>query len=72
MKIKELKEIIRDLPDDMEFFILDKTQILGSENNTGIRVSKVKVKLVKEINGKVLVQSRPKKDLEAKLGLILE
>lgn len=72
MKIKELKEIIKDLPDDMELFMLDTQQSLSSEHNLGVCVSKVKTKLVKVLDGKILIQSRPKRDLKAKLGLILE
>lgn len=69
MKIKELRQILKGLPANMDVVV--NTGISPDETTQGyiaIPVRKVKKKLVK----KGIVQSRPHKDEKAKLVLIIE
>jgi len=74
MKIKELKELIKDLPDDMDVYLIDghvrpRWSDYGQYAKTPMKIA---VKLVRSVNSLKLVQSRPHKDPEASLSLIIE
>jgi hypothetical protein len=74
MKIKDLRDKIKDLPDDMDVVLYDSHDRLGYEGyNYQVRpIRKAKTKLVKKIGDIKAVQSRPHRDEEAELALIIE
>jgi hypothetical protein len=74
MKIKDLKAKINDLPDDMEVVIANvrSDSLEGVYSIFGHEVRKAKVKRVKEVDGYLMVQSRPVKDEDSRLALIIE
>ena len=74
MKIKDLKESIKDMPDDLEvvFVHAHLHSVKDIYNILGVEARKAKIKLVKDIDGCLMIQSRPKKDEHARLALIIE
>jgi hypothetical protein len=76
MKVKDLRQILKGLPANME--VLVDTGIQGlleapaGYNSILSPIKKAKTKLHKTVKGYNLVQSRPHKDEKAKLSLILE
>lgn len=75
MTIKELKELINELPDDMEIGLLHG-QNLNSTNAYslfGTLVRKVKARNTRiGVDSQLLIQGRPQKDEDAKVMLIFE
>lgn len=74
MKIKDLKKVIQDMPDDLEVIMAlhHLHSIKDIYNITGCEIRKAKIKLIKEVGGHIMIQSRPKKNENATLALILE
>lgn len=75
MNVKELREKIKDLSDDMEIVmgLEHSSESIEGYGLVGFKVRKVKSKLVRPVDiHHVLVQSRPFKDGGAQLMLIFE
>jgi len=74
MTIIELKNMIADLPDDMDVMIV-KDDIYKEDGYYGQfsrKAFRAKVKLVARVDGFLVVQSRPQKDDEARLSFCIE
>lgn len=76
MKVKDLRQILKGLPANME--ILVDSGFNGLENapagycNIALPIKKAKTKLQRTVKTNKLIQSRPFKDQKAKLSLIFE
>jgi hypothetical protein len=74
MKIKDLKAKIADMPDDMEVVVghVRSESIKSVYNIFGYETRKAKIKRIKEVDGYIMIQSRPVKDDDSRLALIIE
>lgn len=80
MKVKDLIKLLKTFPGNLEVVVNSGLATVEDDNDGlnqphyfGAKVRKAKQKLVrKSKQGYLLIQSRPQKDSEAKLSVILE
>lgn len=76
MKVKDLRAALKGLPANMEVVV--NTGLYDREDNPDVyreivlSPRKAKKKLIKEVEGYTLVQSRPKKDDQARIAVVIE
>lgn len=74
MKVKDLRAALKGLPANMDVVVDTGLTDARAENysNIVLVVKKAKTKLIKRVGCYRLVQSRPKKDENATLSLVIE
>lgn len=75
MKVKDLRKLLKTLPANMDVVvdtgIVDES-IPGRYSSITLPVRKAKTKLIKKVGNYTLVQSRPHRDEDATLSLVIE
>jgi hypothetical protein len=75
MKVKELRKLLKNLPANMDIVVntgISDETIPGRYTYITLPVRKARTKLIKKVGNYTLVQSRPHRDEDATLSLVIE